>query len=151
MSEPYETEEPFEEHLPEPKFEETGDYSEFTEERANQMQQPQDKQGNDIGVEDILVGDSGNRFKVVAIDHLQGSGAATVECLDPVEPGWERRGVSRYDLKRYYTIETKAVHEYPPSDPDLLAEYEHRKRGEEYQNEKEQREAIRDTQCGVDL
>jgi hypothetical protein len=32
-----------------------------------------------------------------------------------------------------------------------IDEYEHLKRGEEYQNEKEQREAIRDTQGGVDL
>jgi len=79
------------------------------------MQQPLDKKGNDIGVEDILISDNGHRFKVVSIDHLQGSGAATVKCLDPVEEGFEQRGISRYDLKRYYTIESKAIHEYLPS------------------------------------
>jgi hypothetical protein len=86
------------------------------------MQQPQDKQGNDIGVEDILVSDHGHRFKVLSIDHLQGSLSAMVKCLDSVEPGYEQRGISRYDLCRYYTIETKAVHEYLPSDPKLVEE-----------------------------
>ncbi len=79
------------------------------------MQNTLDKKGNIIGVSDILVGDNGKRFKVLSIDHLQGSGSAMVECLDSVEPGYERRGISRYGLWRYYTIESKAVHEYLPS------------------------------------
>lgn len=84
------------------------------------MQQPHDKKGDDIGIGDVIVSDSGNRFEVLSVDHLQGSGAATVKCLDPVEKGFEQREISRYDLKRYYTIESKAVHEYLPSDPKLV-------------------------------
>lgn len=87
---------------------------------TGQDNQPLDKEGNLIGIGDILRGDRGTQYKVLSVDHLQGSGSCLLECLGPVEPGWERRSASRYDLRRFYTIETKAVHEYLPSHPDLV-------------------------------
>lgn len=87
-----------------------------------QSNQPLDKKGDAIGIEDILVARRDNgvprRYKVLAVDHLQGSGSCQLESLDPdVDPGWKTRWASRYDLHRFYEIETKAVHEYPPSHP----------------------------------
>jgi len=86
-----------------------------------QDKQPRDRNGKIIGIGDILVAravktldvgfvllektDKTWRYRVIAVDHLQGSGAVTVECLEPVEPGFERRSISRHDLLRLYEIE----------------------------------------------
>ncbi|SRR5258708_6247410 len=68
--------------------------------------QPKDRNGKLIMVGNILK--SGNmRFKVIGVDPLQGSTAAQVECLDPVEPGFERRWISRYDLWQSYSVEAE--------------------------------------------
>src|SRR5258708_7246085 len=68
--------------------------------------QQKDRNGKLIMVGNILK--SGNmRFKVIGVDPLQGSTAAQVECLDPVEPGFERRWISRYDLWQSYSVEAE--------------------------------------------
>lgn len=70
---------------------------------------PRDIKGDIIHVGDILkAGDW--RYKVLAIDTLQGSGSVQLENLQPVEPGWERRWASRYELwQGHYEIETPAL------------------------------------------
>lgn len=111
---------------------------------------PLDKKGNIIGVGDILVARrSGEelRFKVLAVDTLQGSGSVQIECLGPVEPGFERRWISRHDLWQGYEIETKATHEYPAS--FNIDEYEQQRTRDRDYNERERQEAIRDEQGGV--
>lgn len=73
------------------------------------MKQPLDKHGNPVRLWDVLVtqGPHGEkwRYLVLGSDSLQGSGSVKVECLDPVEPGFERRSISRYDLWRFYEVE----------------------------------------------
>ena len=74
-----------------------------------QNKQPRDKNGNVIVVGNILIArrDDGEalRYKVIAVDHLQGSGSVQLECLSPVEPGFERRWESRYWVWQIYEIE----------------------------------------------
>ena len=71
--------------------------------------QPRDKKGNPIGIGNTLIArrDDGEelRYRVLAIDRLQGSGSVQLECLSPVEPGFERRWESRHWLWRLYEIE----------------------------------------------
>jgi hypothetical protein len=67
---------------------------------------PHDNHGIAVHVGDVLVGLPGrsHRYEVIGIDRLQGSLAVTVRCLFPVEPGWETRGISRYDLWQGYEV-----------------------------------------------
>ena len=74
------------------------------------MKQSLDKHGNPVRLWDVLVAQGDHekkwRYLVLGIDTLQGSGSAQVECLQTVEHGFERRGVSRHDLWRFYEVET---------------------------------------------
>lgn len=73
------------------------------------MKQPLDKHGNPVRLWDVLVAqrDHGEkwRFLVLGSDTLHSSGSVKVECLQRVEPGFERRSISRYDLYRFYEVE----------------------------------------------
>jgi len=61
--------------------------------------QPRDNNKEVVNIGDVIVskGDQ-RRYKVLSVDNLQGSGAVKVECLFPVEPGYEQHEISRYDL-----------------------------------------------------
>lgn len=81
--------------------------------------EPKDRHGTSIAIGDILratgSGETIWRYKVLKIDRLQGSQSAYIECLNNVEPGWEKRWVSRYDLCRYYEIKERGNHDNYPA------------------------------------
>jgi hypothetical protein len=72
---------------------------------------PKDKRGNVIGIGDILIArrDDGEtlRYRVLAVDHLQGSGSVKLECLVLVEQGFKIRWESIYNLWQGYEVESE--------------------------------------------
>lgn len=74
-----------------------------------QKKYPHDNHGVPVHIGDVLVGlpgrlNEGRRYEVIDIDRLQGSLAVKVQCLFPVEPGWETQEISRYDLWQGYEV-----------------------------------------------